>query len=290
MWPLFSRWFCLGFACCATLLPYFWHLATWRFPSLHEVLRFIVGGGQWLKDSWNVGEEEDEMYTCSVRTKHYFWRCQLENIHPISAILLLHDLRFATVQALLKESDTWRQSGTHWKMTAVGGSGMSELENCILHILHYIVLHCTYISVVSTSKILSKDLWRNYEKPCSKTICLTFPSIICLTFPKMKMLCRGSQEPLNIGFTLAVGSFDYLPIINHPVVLNQGSQSTFQTFHLLVTVLVSHELIRIIVVLVHIYIYIGYIISHTLNCELNSFHPFTPTYWKRGTWGDAWPR
>lgn len=154
--------FCFGFAFCATLLPYFWHLATWRFPSLHEVLRFIVGGGQWLKDSWNVGEEEDGMYTCSVWTKNYFWSRQLENIHPISAILVLQDLRFATVQNLLKESDTWRQSGTHWKMTAVGVSGMSELENCILHILHYIVLHCLYISVVSKSKILSKDLWRNY--------------------------------------------------------------------------------------------------------------------------------
>ena len=162
--------FCFGFAFCATLLPYFWHLATWRFPSLHEVLRFIVGGGQWLKDSWNAGEEEDGMYTCSVWTKNYFWSCQLENIHPISAILVLQDLRFATVQALLKESDTWRQSGTHWKMTAVGVSGMSELENCISHIYYTtFVLHCLYISVCcfkveDSFKRSLKELWNTMFK------------------------------------------------------------------------------------------------------------------------------
>ena len=44
------------------------------------------------------------------------------------------------------------------------------IGNCILHILHYIVLHCLYISVVSQSKILSKDLWRNYTAIRSKTI------------------------------------------------------------------------------------------------------------------------
>lgn len=77
----------------------------------------------------------------------------------------------------------------NWKMTAVGVSGMSELENCILHILHYIVLHCLYISVVSNSKILSKDLWRNYATMFKDY--LPYISInICLSFPKMKMWCR----------------------------------------------------------------------------------------------------
>ena len=54
----------------------FWPKVVLLFPIfltlgcfLPQVLRFIVGGGQWLKDSWNVGAEEDGMYTGSVWTK-----------------------------------------------------------------------------------------------------------------------------------------------------------------------------------------------------------------------------
>ena len=255
MWPLFSRWICFGFACCATLLPYFWHLATWRFPSLHEVLRFIVGGGQWLKDSWNVGEEEeDEMYTCSVWTKDYFWSCQLENIHPVSAILVLHDLRFATVQALLKESDTWRQSGTHWKMTAVGVSGMSELET-VSYTYYTTLYYIVYTYLLFHSRRFFQKIFEGIIQPYVQRLSLPYISInICLTFPKMKMSC---SPPGTIEHWLHLGCWELWLSSNHQSFSCAKPRISVNLLNipLVGDWLVSHELIRIIVVLVHIYIY-----------------------------------